>query len=491
MRNLIKNTFLLLAFSTSAFAIDSGSLDTSFSNDVNSPGWDLNAPSGGGEFTTDTVIDTQGRVLVAGEYRAQGATDYNPIVRRYLKNGQLDTTFSDNGTFLWPIAYGWSKVQIGLTTEDDNIFFLAFETGTDNKDVNVVMIDSSTTQGYLNGVELISFDLGSAADRKDDFLADMLVTTVPTTYQGSVVLALEVERTNANDTDFGIAKINYDIASPSLALDTSFSSDGLANCYFDQNSTGFGEDKATSIHETWHGGYIVGGSTFEGNGDDSNGWNASFCEFNLSGGLVKRWSTLNPNAQVDSREFLADIAVSSDTASGGEYMLALTKEPEIVFSNDYDFVVRKYLYNNGNWDLDTSFGTNGKSRIGFVDGYLFPSDTSDEPVAILVEDKNSQILVAGTSQWFDTNNDLNSHMALAKLNADGSLNSSWGTSQNGKAYVTLDNSSPTVFRDTLTTISEDKNSEKIYIGGNNIQAGNQLYSSISRVHNDLIFKSGF
>ena len=500
MKKYLEQILCLFLISTSVLAIDSGALDTSFSNDLSTAGWDLIFESGGAVFATDTKVDSLGRAVVVGSYRKNGETNYHPFVRRYLANGQLDTSFGNNGLYIYPLFNdNLDAVKVDISSATNTIFVAYnFINNSNDFDIAVFYLDSTTTD--VLGLQTIAFDLGATADRKDDFLAGINVNPIPfsATPDGDVIIAAEVERNNANDTDFGIAKLNYFETSGTLTFDTFFSSDGLTDCFFDQ-AGGVGIDKAMTIGTAANGNYVVGGSTFEGNGVDSNGWNASFCEFDkTTGAFTFKWSTLIPGSTADdSREFLADFVIY-EPQNGIEYLLVLTKEPEMDLSNKFDFAIRRYnrIFSNGNvweWEVDTTFGSGPRhiSRVGFVDGLLFPAATDDEPKRILVETKNQQILIAGTSNWTDTNNENFSHMALAKLNKDGSLNTSWGTNQSGKAYVTLDNSLPLIFKDSLTSIAQDKKSEKIYISGINIAAGNQVYGSIARVHNDLIFKSGF
>jgi hypothetical protein len=401
----------------------------------------------------------------------------------------LDATFASSGILKYPFPPSAPFViKVKFNPFDDSLFlgYSAMNNSTNNSDVALLHIDNT---GLVIDFIFIDFDLGSSNDRKDDFFNDMKLFHNTNSGEGFIVIAAEVERTNASDTDFGIARINFD-TSGNLSMATTFSGDGKSSCFHDHSDSGFSQDIATSISITEELHYLIGGSAFEGNGDDANGWNLAFCEYNSSGAIIKKWSTKSAAEQADSREELVETMIDR-SAQDGQYLLVLSKEPDQVFSVKSDFVVRKYIrdiLNDGVWDLDINFGAAGVSRIGFTDPFFFPETTDDRPAHIYIEKKNKQILLAGTSFWQENGNQ-KSYVSMAKLNSNGLLNTSWGINQTGKAYLSLDT---TAYADECAGLVEDPNSEEIYITGTHFDFGNNTISSFTaNIVNDLIFKGGF
>ena len=102
----------------------------------------------------------------------------------------------------------------------------------------------------------------------------------------------EVERTGSEDTDFGVLMLNTEPSNGTLSIDTNFDSDGKNLCFFDQNNPAGSRDKAEAlVWDAVNNTVIIGGSAFEGDGVEGDGWNMAFCEFNLSGALLRKWST--------------------------------------------------------------------------------------------------------------------------------------------------------------------------------------------------------
>jgi uncharacterized delta-60 repeat protein len=79
-------------------------------------------------------------------------------------------------------------------------------------------------------------------------------------------------------------------------------------------------------------------------------------------------------------------------------------------TNNYDFALARY---NSNGSLDTSFGTNGKVTTDI-------SGNTDSATAVVIQ-PDGKILVAGTAS-----NGANNDFALLRYNADGSLDTSFG-----------------------------------------------------------------
>ncbi len=118
----------------------------------------------------------------------------------------------------------------------------------------------------------------------------------------------------------------------------------------------------------------------------------------------------------------------------------------VVGSNGHDFVVARY---DASGVLDSSFGTNGVTILDF-------NNHADFASAVALSYDGTKILVAGTTS-FGTRPLPNSDFALARLNADGTPDTSF--SQDGK--VTLDFNG----RADRTTAVRGWYPDKILVGG--------------------------
>jgi uncharacterized delta-60 repeat protein len=77
-----------------------GILDTSFG--VSGTGIDkIYLPNSINTAGTGVVIDSSGRILVAGTHKATGDTIKNMFVQRYTADGLLDSSFGNSGTFIY------------------------------------------------------------------------------------------------------------------------------------------------------------------------------------------------------------------------------------------------------------------------------------------------------------------------------------------------------------------------------------------------------
>ncbi|MEZ5472440.1 MAG: hypothetical protein R3E90_11700 [Marinicella sp.] len=487
MKQWAKHGLALMGFIGTASAINLGALDDTFSQDGTTDGWDLSGQPGYHWYGSDVAVDSQGRILIAGthQYDLNGNTELVARVERRLPDGTLDHSFDFDGIMdlgIPPAPQAQLNYEIIMDSSDG--VFVGYSrlycqaTNDCESDLYVYHIN---VNGVIVGNQQIDFDLGATNDRRDDDFADMVY--VPSI--NKLAITAEVELSNANDTDYGIAVLNADPVSGALSIDTGFSVDGKRQCYFDQNNVSGSRDMPTAI--VWYGptnSFIVGGSTFEGNGLNSDGWNMSFCEFNLAGDLVRSWSTISQGIAIDSREFLNDLVVYQEPVLGGNsYLIGTGALPG---AGEFDSVVFRYKMNQiSQWELDSSFGTNGTGyeTTGFQ--YIFQGDTRDFGVNMLLEE-DGQILVLSSISW-DESGQPKSAFGLSKYTVDGHLNTNWGIAKTGKAVHTFDIS---VRWDIAEAVTIDPITEEIYVTGMSYD-GLNFKSTVANMHNDSIFASNF
>ncbi|MDD2943769.1 MAG: carboxypeptidase regulatory-like domain-containing protein, partial [bacterium] len=126
----------------------------------------------------DVVVDSLGRVIVAGVSRPNGG-DSNATVWRYLANGNLDTTFNGTGyiTLDGGAGLAWGDdMANSLALDASGDIFIAGSSmnASDNLDVTVWKITATTglLDTTFNGTGYISYH-GSAGDNGNDVAADL------------------------------------------------------------------------------------------------------------------------------------------------------------------------------------------------------------------------------------------------------------------------------------------------------------------------------
>lgn len=482
--------FLSLMSVSNIYAINLGSLDQSFSNDGVTDGWDIqgSAELGLEYYGGDVIVDSQGRILVAGTFEfelSSGIEDKAAQLLRYLPSGEIDSTFGTDGQVLMiipPAPIDQFSYELALDGAD-GVFVgysrLFCPTSNDAECHSDIRVNHINANGTIVDALTIPFDAGSTFQRQDDVFADLIyIETL-----NKVAIAAEVERTGSDDTDFGVLMLNNNPSNGTLSIDTTFDSDGKNLCFFDQNNPAGSRDKAEAlVWDAVNNTVIVGGSAFEGDGVEGDGWNMAFCEFNLSGALLRKWSTQVSGVVIDSREFLSDMAFTVDD-SGTQQLLVTGSLPG---AGGLDYALTRYNRNIlGEMVMDSSFGPNGTgwSSVGF--SYFAVGDTRDTAAEIYIENDGS-ILLAGTIGNPNQNGVFQSAVAMAMFDKTGDLDTTWGIGRSGKAVHTFNTIS---FWDAAFGVTENPQTEEIYIAGFSYNGNFNLL--LANFHNDRIFADNF
>jgi len=92
-----------------------GSMDTSFGSNGNIT---TNVGEGGSDVLTDIRIQANGKIIASGHSHTPFPTNYDISIVRYLANGEIDTTFGNNGI---------SLIDIGSNNENDRCYASAIQ----------------------------------------------------------------------------------------------------------------------------------------------------------------------------------------------------------------------------------------------------------------------------------------------------------------------------------------------------------------------------
>jgi hypothetical protein len=466
-------------FSGLAWGVDLGALDTSFAADGQTDGYVLDHEPGFNRYGAAVVVDSQQRIYVAGtfDYDFAGQTEKGARVERWLPNGQRDTSFAGNGVveLVLPPAPG-NQFNYGLAVDPADGVFVGYSRlfcVTSNNCQSQLYVYHINASGATVGNQQVSFDLGATDDRKDDDFADFVYEPLI----NKLAIAATVERSGAQDTDMGIAVLNVDPVSGALSIDNGFDADGKNQCWFDQADPAGSEDRAAAvIYHPLNQTFVVGGSAFEGNGLQNDGWNMAFCEFSLSGTLLRQWSTQSTQVVLESQEFVADMAYSFDFIRGSGLLVAGT----VNGAGGMDYAVTRYQQDQADqWNTDTGYGDNGFRTVGFQ--YLFVGETSDYVSQMQLED-DGRVLLVGSLTWEDNNQQAHSAIGLTRITPSGQLDRTWGIGRSGKAVHSFDLIS---LWDHADALAVDPVSEELYVSGWSYNGDFQ--SLLVNLHNDQIF----
>lgn len=195
------------------------------------------------DIAADVAIQPNGRIVVAG-YSDQGAAD-DFAVARYMPNGSLDTSFSDDGkrTIGFGMPAGADQASsVGI--QPNGRIVLAGYASTGAFAVARLTPSGGLDQRFSgNGRRATSFPGGDGSGQGTDvaFQSD-----------GKIVVGGFVDQGSTGD-DFGVARFR-----PGGDLDDTFSQDGKRTISFDSGSN---RDRASGVAIQANGRIVVAGSS--------------------------------------------------------------------------------------------------------------------------------------------------------------------------------------------------------------------------------------
>lgn len=349
---------------------------------------------------TSVAVQTNGKIVAAGSYFDTQAHTSGFLVARFKKDGTLDKTFDGDGI-----------VQTAFPNFDDSIgspVSLALQ--SDGKIIVVgtaISSSSGTTNGdfalaryHVNGSLDESFD----GDGKltTDFGAHDTAFGVAIQSDGKIVVVGDTA--TITRADFALARYNRD-----GTLDASFDSDGKQTTNFGDSSIpefGGSDDFARSVAVLSDGEIVVAGYTF--NSRSTNGFSLARYtndgQLNASFGRDGKVTT----AFHSFEDRATDVAIQSD---GKIVVVGSSFHAQTL---NYELAVARY---NADGTLDSSFGSDGRETTAF------PVFALAKSVAVRSDGK---INVAG---------DFGSSFGIVRYNANGTLDSSFGTGGSGLTQI--------------------------------------------------------
>jgi uncharacterized delta-60 repeat protein len=349
------------------------------------------------------TVQSDGKILVAGETK-NGANYYFGLVR-YNIDGSLDSTFDTDGKVVnTDLFYGYSA-----TVQSDGKILVS---GNASGDFGLVRYNTDgSLDTTFNGGGIVNTNFLGGDDQGYSIVVQN---------DGKILIAGTAYNNGGSNRDFALARYNTD-----GSLDTTFDGDGKVNTNFFSD-----DDNGYSVTVQSDGKILVAGNTV------GSGANQDF-------GLVR----YNTDGSLDTT-FNGDGIVNTDFLGGSDngYSVTIQSDGKILVAGnaDSDFGLVRY---NINGSLDTTFDGDG---IVTTDFFGF----TDSGRSITVQN-DGKILVAGlitNSINFDFD------FGLARYNADGSLDTTFGTSGKYNLDVVPGN------HDTAYSISIQSDSKIVLAG---------------------------
>ncbi|MBZ0207449.1 MAG: T9SS type A sorting domain-containing protein [Flavobacteriales bacterium] len=367
---LLTAWFLALAATTFA---QPGSLDSTFGTN-------------GKVFTTfgtsydqgyAVAIQADGKVVVAGYSNKNPDDDF--AVARYNTDGTLDNSFGTDGKVTTPIGIydEWGK---SVAIQADGKIVVAGSTSSDTDDdfALVRYNTDGTLDTSFSGDGKVTTDFAMDYDQANSVALQVDAKIIVAGYMFAGI-----------DVDFALVRYN-----PDGTLDSSFGGDGKVTTDF-----GTGDDIGNSVTIQADGKIVAAGYTS----------NFGDCDLALA--------RYNTDGSLDN-SFGAGGLVTTDFANVCEQgnSIAIQADGKILLAGDTyngmdsDFALARY---NTDGTLDNNFGAEGKVTTDFGADYDNGYSVAMQP--------DGRIIVAGTTYIGE-----DSHFALVRYNADGTLDNSFG-----------------------------------------------------------------
>ena len=376
-----------------------GSLDPGFGT-----GGEVLTDFGPGSRTTGAgvAIQADSKIVAAGtvSFPFGGGTVAGFGVARYTTSGGLDRKFGTRGEVITNVPGPSSDVAAGEAIQADGKIV---ELGTasvfapDGSFIGDFALTRFNADGSVdthfgtNGSVLTSFGDGSIQAVGVAIQADGRIVVAGTLTNGEFVQEIVLARYNKDGS-----------------LDRSFGVGG-------EVVTEFGDDTsatAAGLAVDPNGRIVVAGTVSGFDSSDNFFQDFAVVRYNANGSLDATFGT-GGEVLTGFGDEVAATAAGVAIYPGGKIVVAGSISDPDTFNND--FAVARY---NANGNLDATFGTGGEVTTSFG------PDTSDTAVGVAVQ-ADGKIVVAGTDQDFDT--DFIDEFGLARYNANGSLDATFGS----------------------------------------------------------------
>ena len=339
---------------TSDFAVirynTNGSLDTAFSGDGR-----LVTNFGGEDSAVAVAVQSNGKIVVAGNKCINDVCDV--ALARYNPGGALDTTFSGDGKETTDFGAGYNGSDGGLAIQSNGKIVIAgyMSTGTNYDFAVYRYLSNGSLDITFSGDGKVNIGFGGG---KQDFATDLVIQS-----DGKIVVSGYTADANFANYNFAVGRLNAN-----GSLDTTFSGDG-------KQITNFGgDDFAQGMALQTDGKIVVAGEK-----RTASPFFVSFAlaRYNTDGNLDTTFNGVGRrvfSVISGSNSYARDVVVQSD----GKIVVLGTAEPFVDFA-----LVRL----NTGGSFDTTFSGDGKT--------LIDSFGSDFGFAVAIQPSDGKYVLGG------------------------------------------------------------------------------------------------
>jgi len=407
-----------------------GNIDTSFGNNGT-----VLTPVGTylENESNEVKVLNNGKILVAASNGILfSELDFDFAIVRYNDNGTLDSGFGTNGVLLSDFNSVSNEAR-SLQIQSDNKFIVAGEINGDAASVNP---NFAIARYNENGTKDTSFGVNGLASvnfgtvSNNLLLSEDILESMIIQPDGKILAAGFTSNINENTSNFGIVRLNSD-----GSLDSSFGINGRI-------ITSFGGDAvAYSIQILSDGKFIVSGMYFF-NAD--NNQKVAIAKYNANGILDTSYGI----GGITTTDFNANqegFAFASELQNDGKLVVS-----GVALNTTADFVLFRFMANGS---LDTSFGINGRQTI---------DSGVDEGAMTSITQADGRIILGG-----GTYNGISADFTLLRFNEAGLDSEEFATDKGAfSAYPnpftnTINLSLNLVQSETLSADLFDSNGRKI------------------------------
>jgi uncharacterized delta-60 repeat protein len=369
-----QGAFIFQNFITLRYTTD-GSPDTTFDSDGQ-----VDTDFGTSSYAQAVAIQTDGKIIVAGFTGGNGIDDF--ALARYNTDGSPDTSFGSGGTLLTDFGANKADGAFALVIQPDGSIVAAGNTIAPDRTDGYFALARYTTTGALDTTfdadGLTNADIGSGQSTAQ------AVVVQP---DGKIIAAGFNENGNQS-RDFALVRYTF-----SGALDPSFGSGGKLN-------TSLGDDAAAYALALQPDGKIIAAGTSRIEGTEV----FAVARYTTEGALD---TTFGEGGKLTL--FIGDFNGASSVAVQPDGKIVVAGYTSL--KNQYDFLVVR-LTETG--ELDTGFNGEGYAVTDF-NGF-------DDRINGISLQTDGKIVAAGNSY-----NGANDDFAVARYNADGSLDTTFDT----------------------------------------------------------------
>jgi len=340
------------------------------------------------DIANSVFQQTDGKLVVAG-YSRIGSTDDFTLVR-YNANGSLDSSFGTGGKVTTAVGTGNDYAYSVIQQADGKMVAAGYSRIGSTDDFTLVRYNANGSLDSSFGIGgKVTTPVGTSNDYAYSVIqqADGKLVAAGYSWFGSA-------------TDFALVRYNTD-----GNLDSGFGVGGIVTTNFTGSGFGSSDDKAYSVIQQADGMLVAAGNS------DSSNDNFALARYNLDGTLDTGFGT---GGKVTTSISSSDNTAKSVLQQADGKLLAVGKTTNLV-----DAVLVRYSLDGV---LDTTFNTTG---IVTTD-----NTTSNDESHSVIQQADGKLVAVGST--FTGN--LNYDFALARYNPDGTLDTGFGT--NGK--VTTD-----------------------------------------------------